>query len=143
MKRKQLIYFTYLLSFITNLIAALNIVTLLELSRKNNGFWHGETLTQTAIVVGIVLIGFAFAQLAGNMQKGFVFAAKNQRLLLRYGIAVLALNIPAYIGTAFFNPETLSSTAANLLTVGGVSLLFFAIVFKVGIKMQEEQDLTV
>ncbi len=143
MKRKQLIYFTYLLSLVTNLIAALNIVTLLELSRKNDGFWCGETLTQTAIVVGIVLIGFTFAQLAGNMQKGLVFAAKNQRLLLRYGIAVLVLNVPAYIGTTFFNPENLSSTAANLLTVGGISLLFFALVFKIGIKLQQEQDLTI
>lgn len=143
MKRKQLIYFTYLLSLVTNLIAALNIVTLLELSRKNDGFWRGETLTQTAIVIGIVLIGFAFAQLAGNMQKGLVFVAKNQRLLLRYGVAVLVLNIPAYIGTTFFNPETLSSTAANLLTVGGISLLFFALVFKIGIKLQQEQDLTI
>lgn len=143
MQKKQLIYTTYFLTLITNLLAALNIVTLTEMSRKSETFWHGETLTQAAIVVGIILTGFAFAQLSANMQKGLVFVSKNRRLLTIYGILVLLLSVPAYIGVAFFDTQSLSSSAANLLTVCGVLLLFFALVLKLGIRLQQEQELTI
>ena len=142
MKTKHLIYTCYIISLITSIIASWNIVSLINLFKENTYQITKEFITPVSLTLGVVLIGLSIASLISNVQKGLVFIRKNQRILLYYGIAVTAISIIAYIGTPLYS-ESLASTAANLLSIFGVFLIFFAIIFKIGIKLQEEQELTI
>ena len=142
MKTKHLIYTCYIISLITSIIASWNIVSLINLFKENTYQITKEFITPVSLTLGVVLIGLSIASLISNVQKGPVFIRKNQRILLYYGIAVTAISIIAYIGTPLYS-ESLASTAANLLSIFGVFLIFFAIIFKIGIKLQEEQELTI
>lgn len=62
--------------------------------------------------------------------------------MLYYGIPILVLNIPAYMGTPLF-PNSMASISANLLSIGGIFLIFFSIIFKIGITLKEEQELII
>ena len=77
-----------------------------------------------------------------NVKRNRVFVASNERLLRSIGIAVIADGIAQYLlfvyyrsGEAFTDPGT--------IILLGIFFLFIACLFKVGIRMKEEQDLTI
>ncbi|MDO5523098.1 MAG: DUF2975 domain-containing protein [Bacteroidia bacterium] len=142
MKKKHLIYACYAISVIIAIFASWNIVSLLSLLKENANEITKEFITLFSITSGVILIGFSMASLISNVRKGLVFIRRNQKILLYYGIAITVLSIIAYIGTPLYS-ESLASIAANLLSIFGIFLLFFAIIFKIGIEMQEEQNLTI
>lgn len=142
MNKKSLFFICYFLSFLMSVFAAMNMVALIDILKKGIPSTYGEVITQASITLGIILFGLLFAQLTSNVQKGWVFVRKNQKLMLYYGIPILALNIPAYMGTPLF-PSSMASVSANLLSIGGIFLVFFSIIFKIGIKIQEEQNFTI
>lgn len=92
-------------------------------------------------VAGLILIFVFFALILRNIKKGAVFTARNEKLFRYFGIAILVLGM---VSDVLHKQTTDVETAApRVLALLGGTLIFTSIIFKIGIKMQEEQELTI
>ena len=77
-----------------------------------------------------------------NVKRNRVFVASNERLLRSIGIAVIADGIAQYLLFVYYRSGE-SFTDPGTIILLGIFFLFIACLFKVGIRMKEEQDLTI
>lgn len=114
-----------------------------------------NTVTQWLVYVVLIVIMVLFLKIIVRVNKGRVFEWKNVRLLRWLGGIVLGSSIlttvlqiygASIIGQQFavkgFAPDYFSYISVMELTVGLVALIV-AEIFAVGLKMKEEQDLTI
>ena len=106
--------------------------------------------TTPYLVMMFMLIGFysVFLWLLSEVFNAFrqqkLFTPKNVRRLVRFYIINLAVPLPGLIVTAFLYDEGLRDVMviAFLHLVIGIFAFFMAAIFKQGLVLQEEQDLT-
>ena len=80
--------------------------------------------------------------LARNVRNGWVFTSVNQRILFAIGGSTV---ISGAIINAIINCSSLEmpTDTSLLLIIIGLFIILVSLMFKIGIRMQEEQDLTI
>ena len=80
--------------------------------------------------------------LARNVRNGSVFTSANQRILLAIGGSTV---ISGALINAIINcsPLEMPTDTSLLLIIIGLFIVLVSLMFKIGIRMQEEQDLTI
>ncbi|CDB10073.1 uncharacterized protein BN744_01395 [Bacteroides sp. CAG:633] len=98
-----------------------------------------ENVTLLAMVVCSVLIYLMLR----NVQKGLVFTKLNSDLIMTIGVVLECNGILQMAFNAFLSDSMDGNTIPMVYLLLGVFFLFIACLFKIGIRMQEEQDLTI
>ena len=101
-----------------------------------------EALAQIILAFGIFAVCLLFFFFVANVRKGLVFVSENQYLLMIYGIIIAGLGLLSYIINQISSPSN-SIFNSGLLVLIGLCFVFISFIFKIGIKMQEEQELTI
>ena len=78
-----------------------------------------------------------------NVQKGLVFTKLNSDLIMTIGVVLECNGILQMAFNAFLSDSMGGNTIPMVYLLLGVFFLFIACLFKIGIRMQEEQDLTI
>lgn len=106
----------------------------------DNFIWQilPENITLTAMTICSVLIFL----LLRNVKKGQIFTKWNSDLIMLIGIVTECNGLVQMIMRTFISGGSGNSTYMIYVLLG-VFILFIACLFKLGIRMQEEQDLTV
>ena len=106
-----------------------------------------DTFIWFALVQGVKAYAMFFIAvltyfLARNVRKGIVFSPINQRILFAIGGSTV---ISGAIINAIINCSSLEmpTDTSLLLIIIGLFIVLVSLMFKIGIRMQEEQDLTI
>jgi hypothetical protein len=101
------------------------------------------TVTIEAIrLYAMVFISILFCVMAYNAKKGIVFDRRNAKILNATGWSTLiAASATAIVYR--FSPLPFSLADIMLLVLLGLFMNFIAMLFEIGIRMKEEQDLTI
>lgn len=98
-----------------------------------------ENVTLIAMAVCSVLIYLMLR----NVKKGQVFTKLNSNFIMAIGVVLECNGILQMAFNAFLSDSMGGNTIPMVYLLLGVFFLFIACLFKVGIRMQEEQDLTI
>lgn len=98
-----------------------------------------ENVTLVVLAVCSVLI----YRMQRHVQRGQVFTKRNSDLIMWIGLVLELNGIAQMVMNACWAERPFSNTVPMVFLLLGVFFLFIACLFKVGIRMQEEQDLTV
>ena len=80
--------------------------------------------------------------MASNVKKGKVFCRINQRILSAIGISTMLSGVLINVIVNLTPIDVFHQNSILLIVIGAVFVLV-SFVFEVGIRMQEEQDLTI
>ena len=151
MKTKHLIYFCNFIIFLAGLYGAIELFSLLHIAYKSgkndakniyDAQFEWYSLARTFIALGIIFICLLLWLLANNFRKEKVFVRENEQLFFLFGIAISSFGLLSNI-VIWLMPTPLSSIASNLLILIGCCFVFISIMFRIGIRLQEEQELTI
>lgn len=113
-----------------------------QLGKDNtdNFIWQilPENITLTAMTICSILMFLILR----NVKKGHVFTKWNSDLIMLIGIVTECNGLVQMI-VRIFIPGGSGNSTYMIYVLLGVFILFIACLFKLGIRMQEEQDLTV
>lgn len=98
-------------------------------------------IPQGVYVLGLVSLIACYATILQTIKKKGVFIRRNEKTFRYFGFFILLMGFSADILFAYLTDERPSG--ARILAFLGGTLVFVSYLFKIGIKMQEEQDLTV
>lgn len=98
-----------------------------------------ENVTLIAMAVCSVLI----YRMLRNVKKGQVFTKLNSDLIMTIGLVLECNGLLQMTFNVFLSDAMDGNTIPMVYLLLGVFFLFIACLFKVGIRMQEEQDLTI
>lgn len=101
----------------------------------------GSILIQSVYILGILSVVIFYGMFVINIEKGGVFTHQNQKLLKVFGIIILSSGLSSALLFSWFTD--IPDAGSRMLGIIGGTLIFISFVFKMGIKMQEEQDLTI
>lgn len=106
----------------------------------DNFIWQilPESVTLAAMAICSVIVFLILR----NVRKGQVFTKCNSNLIMFIGIVTEGNGILQMTLRTFTSDDT-NNTSFMIYILLGVFILFIACLFKLGIRMQEEQDLTV
>lgn len=98
-------------------------------------------IPQGIYVLGLVCLIACYATILQTIKKKGVFTVRNEKTFQYFGVAILVLGVTADV--LFKNTTEIETSAPRILAFLGGTLVFVSLIFKIGIKMQEEQDLTI
>ncbi|MDO5665712.1 MAG: DUF2975 domain-containing protein [Bacteroidia bacterium] len=98
-------------------------------------------IPQGIYVLGLICLIVCFAIILETIKKKGVFIRRNERIFRYFGLVITALGFASDLLFNFLIDER--TAQARMLGFIGGTLLFVSFIFKIGIKMQEEQDLTI
>ncbi|MDO5523100.1 MAG: DUF2975 domain-containing protein [Bacteroidia bacterium] len=98
-------------------------------------------IPQGVFVLGLVCLMVFYIKILHNIKKEKVFIRKNEKIFRYFGAIILFLGFLSDLLFNFIADERPSGT--RILAVLGGTLLFISFFFKIGIKLKEEQDLTI
>ncbi|OPZ30122.1 MAG: hypothetical protein BWZ00_01012 [Bacteroidetes bacterium ADurb.BinA174] len=98
--------------------------------------------TQSFIILGALLLTLVFILLAVNVSRKQIFTKKNYQIMSNLGGIIF---LCAVVSTSLINRYQLKDIVEFPITlhISGAIYWFISLIFKIGIKMQEEQDLTI
>lgn len=99
-------------------------------------------LSQAIVVFAVFAISLLFFMFVVNVRKGLIFVSENAQLLMTYGIIVTILGVLSIIADRLSSISNLILNS-GLLVLIGICFVFVSIIFKIGIELQQEQDLTI
>lgn len=113
-----------------------------ELGKDASDTFIWFALVQGVKAYAMFFIGVLTYFLALNVRKGLVFTLVNQRILFAIGGSTV---ISGTIVNIIINcsPLEMPTDTSLLLIIIGLFIVFVSLMFKIGIRMQEEQDLTI
>ena len=120
-----------------------NIPTLCyELGKDSSDTFIYVFLVEAVKAYATFFIGILTYVLARNVKRGIVFDSTNQRILRAIGLstAISGFLINAIIHLA---PIEMAADTSLLLIFIGVFVSLVSLIFKIGIRMKEEQELTI
>lgn len=113
-----------------------------ELGKDTTGIFIWTIIIESIRLYAMIFISILFCVMAYNAKRGIVFDRRNARILNATGWSTLiAASATAVIYR--FSPLPFSMTDIMLLVLLGVFMNFIAMLFEIGIRMKEEQDLTI
>ena len=98
-------------------------------------------IPQSIFILGSMFLIAFYATILQNIKKRGVFIRRNEITFRYFGFVILFLGLLSDILFAYFTSDRPSGT--RILAILGGTLVFVSYIFKIGIKIQEEQELTV
>lgn len=109
-----------------------------KMTEKNSGF----IISQGIYVLGLICLIVFYGIILDNLKKRGVFIKRNEKAFLYFGIAILlVLGIASDV--LYKNITEIDTAAPRVLALLGGTFIFISYLFTIGIKMQEEQELTI
>ena len=147
MKAKSLISVCNTIAFLTAILGViqfLDIFTLCyDLGKDGTDTFMWQVLVQGIEAWGIIFCCIMFFTLASRARKEKVFVVENESLLMNSGVCIVVLGAASNALIHVFTIKALSTSTCDLLILIGFSFIFFSLVFKIGRKLKEEQELTI
>ena len=114
-----------------------------ELGKDNTDNLIVKLLPENVTLLAMVVCSVLIYLMLRNVQKGLVFTKLNSNLIMTIGVVLECNGILQMAFNAFLSDSMDGNTIPMVYLLLGVFFLFIACLFKVGIRMQEEQDLTI
>lgn len=113
-----------------------------EMGKDDSDTFIWFFLIKAINIYAIFFIAALTYVLSRNARKGIIFSLINQRILLAIGLStcISGILINAII---HLSPIEMSTDSSLLLIFIGLFVTLVALMFKIGIQMKEEQDLTI
>lgn len=145
---KALTVFLMLVSVLCLVLTVLDVLNIIVVAENLKGGEPNFILWKIILLsIGAlenILIGTAIFLIFNNVRRKIVFHKKNAQILRIFGTFILYIAvISMFLNNRFLPVYEYEITRFGLLSVIGGCLYFFSYVFKIGIKMQEEQELTI
>ncbi|MBP1637489.1 MAG: hypothetical protein H6Q18_278 [Bacteroidetes bacterium] len=144
MESKKYRKFSNFISFLLGVFAMKDVFDFIEtLTNYNNSTMLAKyvLIAQGFFVVGVVLLIAFYFILLENIKKRGVFIRRNEKIMRYFGFSILILGTTSMIICNYWTKE--STTSARMLALIGGTLIFVSYIFRIGIEIQEEQDLTI
>lgn len=98
-------------------------------------------IPQGVYVLGLICLVAFFVTILQTIKKNGVFVRKTEKTFRQFGFIIVLLAISSNILFDYLTGEY--STNARWLALLGGTIAFISFILQVGIKLQEEQDLTI
>lgn len=149
-KRTESVKFLIRISFIILLLTLARFISeienLIDLYKTyyadGHPHFNGLVVKQFFLIAGNLCVPTLFLLMMLNLRKGFVFRKENYRLLYIFGFVILIIQVVG-IRILRHREDVFGNEGFRYLLLISFILLFMATVFKIGIKLQEEQELTI
>lgn len=118
-----------------------------EVQPKDELSWFSMAILLLGFVIGVVILTQLF-KFINSVNEAKVFTEKNIKLIQKMGWNCIAESVLLYVfylsKLNFINIESMRSVNFEFwLLVFGLTLLTISFVFRKGIQLQKEQDLTI
>lgn len=116
-----------------------------EMGKDNSNFHFAMTIYTFVPSIIMVWSSILIAVIANNVRKGIVFETSNAQLINWVGAVVLTGGLLQSILYNFAGVEEMVTSSNNhmLIYLLGMFIVFIGQIFHIGIRMKEEQDLTI
>lgn len=114
-----------------------------DLGKDDTGSLIVKLLPENVTLLAMAVCSVLIYLMLRNVQKGLVFTKLNSDLIMTIGVVLECNGILQMAFNAFLSDSMGGNTIPMVYLLLGVFFLFIACLFKVGIRMQEEQDLTI
>lgn len=98
-------------------------------------------IPQGVYVLGLICLVVFFATISQTIKKNGVFVRKTEKKFRQFGFIIVLLAISSNILFDFMTGEY--NINARWLALLGGTIAFVSFILQIGIKIQEEQDLTI
>lgn len=145
-KRRHLMRILSILCYVYAIGGVARTLTLLWEMGHDHGDANLISLVYTFIpIIIMVWISVLIALITRNVDKGIVFDKSNAQLITWVGAVVLTGGFIQYLLQNFIDtPSSVqTSTSAVLYYLLGMFIIFIGQIFHIGMRMKEEQDLTI
>lgn len=105
---------------------------------ENSG---NNLIPQGIFVLGLISLLVFYATILQNIKKKGVFIRRNEVTLRYFGFLILSMGLLSDILFAYLTGDRPSGP--RILAILGGTLVFVSYIFKIGIKIQEEQEFTI
>lgn len=113
-----------------------------ELGKDDTDDFIWQVLSRSITLVAMVVCSIFIWIMLSNVKRNEVFTKRNANLIVFIGVTVEITGLLQYI-LGIFTLEGISRESFMIYLLLGVFILFIGCLFKIGIRMKEEQDLTI
>ena len=113
-----------------------------ELGKDDTDDFIWQVLSRSITLVAMAVCSIFIWIMLSNVKRNEVFTKRNANLIVFIGVTVEITGLLQYI-LGIFTLEGLSRESFMIYLLLGVFILFIGCLFKIGIRMKEEQDLTI
>ena len=102
---------------------------------------QGYIISQGVYVLGLICLFIFYGIILDNLKKRGVFIKRNEKAFRYFGIAILIFGMASDI--LYKNITEIDTASPRILALLGGTFIFISYLFTIGIKIQEEQELTI
>lgn len=113
-----------------------------ELGKDDTDDFIWQVLSRSITLVAMAVCSIFIWIMLSNVKRNEVFTKRNANLIVFIGVTVEIAGLLQYI-LGIFTLEGISRESFMIYLLLGVFILFIGCLFKIGIRMKEEQDLTI
>ncbi|WP_233560539.1 MULTISPECIES: DUF2975 domain-containing protein [Bacteroides] len=113
-----------------------------ELGKDDTDDFIWQVLSRSITLVAMAVCSIFIWIMLSNVKRNEVFTKRNANLIVFIGVTVEMAGLLQYI-LGIFTLEGISRESFMIYLLLGVFILFIGCLFKIGIRMKEEQDLTI
>lgn len=113
-----------------------------ELGKDDTDDFIWQVLSRSITFVAMAVCSIFIWIMLSNVKRNEVFTKRNANLIVFIGVTVEITGLLQYI-LGIFTLEGISRESFMIYLLLGVFILFIGCLFKIGIRMKEEQDLTI
>ncbi len=113
-----------------------------ELGKDDTDDFIWQVLSRSITLVAMAVCSIFIWIMLSNVKRNEVFTKRNANLIVFIGVTVEITGLLQYI-LGIFTLEGISRESFMIYLLLGVFILFIGCLFKIGIHMKEEQDLTI
>ena len=113
-----------------------------ELGKDDTDDFIWQVLSRSITIVAKAVCSIFIWIMLSNVKRNEVFTKRNANLIVFIGVTVEITGLLQYI-LGIFTLEGISRESFMIYLLLGVFILFIGCLFKIGIRMKEEQDLTI
>lgn len=141
MGTKEIKRLSNLIGFLLGFLLLSDVVNYPFLLKHTSNQPANTLIPQGIYVLGLICVIAFYITILQNIKKRGVFIRKNEITLRYYGFAILLMGLSSDILFNIMTGDRPSGT--RMLAVMGGTFMLFSCIFKLGIKMQEDQELTI
>ena len=113
-----------------------------ELGKDDTDDFIWQVLSRSITLVAMAVCSIFIWIMLSNVKRNEVFTKRNANLIVFIGVTVEITGLLQYI-LGIFTLEGISRESFMIYLLLGVFILFIGCLFKIGIRMKEDQDLTI
>ena len=113
-----------------------------ELGKDDTDDFIWQVPSRSITLVAMAVCSIFIWIMLSNVKRNEVFTKRNANLIVFIGVTVEITGLLQYI-LGIFTLEGISRESFMIYLLLGVFILFIGCLFKIGIRMKEEQDLTI